>query len=85
MILVLYTLGWSPILGRLAGWMFGVHRWLFRRCEICSTTNKLTKSAVTRRLTHYLEDGAPCEHKASYACWACADCIREGCLDGSGV
>lgn len=82
---LLYLLGGSPAGSRLAGWLVGAWRRLRPRCEICGTNVGLARSSVVRQLAYKMPDGAARKRVMAYGCWTCADCMREGCQDGSGA
>lgn len=80
--ILLYMLGRSPAGSHLGGWLVGTYRRLRPRCEICGTNKRLASAKVVRHLTYKMSDGTARKHSMTYGCWTCADCIREGCLDG---
>lgn len=73
-----------PRLGALHTALMNASRSVFRHCEVCGGTRRLTPLLVRGRVAR-MQDGKPMVMAVEYNSWSCMDCVWKSGADGSGI
>lgn len=76
---------WPRVPSRFGAAVFGLHRQIFRRCEVCYRRDKLTKTKATIRVPKKDRRLGAIVTEYVFFTWVCAYCLNGYYCDGTGA